>query len=336
MTKKIIFMAVVFSLVGGGSFAVASHQASADWYGSGYGGGYYNNCGCDNVPPPPPVIYTPPAIYTPPPTYTPAPAPTPVVPPPVIYTPPAIYTPPPTYTPAPAPVPIIVSPVVYTPPAIYTPPPIQQPIIQTAIQTAPALQVTCQANPVHATVGSTITWTAYISGGPGYYGGYGAYNNAYYNNYNTNYYNGLSIAWTGTDGLAANSSAVVSKTYITPGEKVATVTVQAYGQSVTTSCASFISASAPVYVPPPISGTTHRVYLNQVPYTGAGSATKIILFGVLVLGWSVLVAWMLMKRRAARLGGATAVAVAPTENPMPVFTTRAFLTNHVNQLRQAL
>ena len=237
--------------------------------------------------------------------------------PPIVYAPPPIYVPPPTYTPIPvayAPIPV------YAPAPIYTPPPVVQ-----VVQTAP-LQVVCQAMPAVAPVGSTITWRAYVSGGYGYY--------------NNNY----SVSWTGTDGLLANSSTLISKTYITPGQKVATVTVYKNGQTVTASCSSYVTAiapAAPIYTTPP---TSNRVYLNQVPYTGAGSVTRVSLFLAFLAFWSILVAWIVMKRRrAARLAALGAEnaptprsVVAPLQTSSVRISSGNFLTDHVNQLRQAL
>lgn len=214
-------------------------------------------------------------------------------------------------------------PYVYTPPVAIIPPPA---IIQPVPYYAP-LQVTCQANPVRAAIGSTITWTASIFGGNTSYNGY----NTYYNN---NYYNngGYSISWTGTDGLAANSSTVISKTYITPGQKVATVTVYQNGQSVTASCASFIGVAAPVVYSTTAPTAPQRVYLNQVPYTGAGSVTKVGLFLAILIAWSAMVAWIIMKRRAGRLAVA---GISSTIAPLPETNSSGnFLSDYVNQLRQ--
>jgi hypothetical protein len=81
--------------------------------------------------------------------------------------------------------------------------------------TGSALDVSCYVNPTSASTGQTIYWNASSFGGNGNY----------------------SYFWTGTDGLGGQSSNV-TKTYYSPGDKFASVTVTSAGQTITRQCSN--------------------------------------------------------------------------------------------------
>lgn len=84
------------------------------------------------------------------------------------------------------------------------------------------ITVSCSPNASSASVGQGITWTAYATGGNGYF----TYN------------------WTGTDGLYGIGQSTYF-TYANPGSKIASVTVYSGGQSVTQSCANYVTVGYP-------------------------------------------------------------------------------------------
>ncbi|MDE2188619.1 MAG: hypothetical protein KGJ35_02740 [Patescibacteria group bacterium] len=76
------------------------------------------------------------------------------------------------------------------------------------------LTVSCYANPTSVSVGQSVTWTAYASGGNGSY----TYN------------------WSGTNNTYNSYGSTAYSTYYNPGSYSASVTVYSNGQSVTQSC----------------------------------------------------------------------------------------------------
>ena len=85
------------------------------------------------------------------------------------------------------------------------------------------LYVTCSANNTYTTNGY-VTWTAYVSGGNGYY----------------------TYSWSGTDGLYGSNQSVYFN-YNNSGTKYAYVTVYSNGQSITQSCSNSVNVSYPYY-----------------------------------------------------------------------------------------
>ena len=79
------------------------------------------------------------------------------------------------------------------------------------------LSVSCVPSKRNAVAGETIAWISYVSGGSGSY----------------------LYTWSGSDGLAGNTSAV-QKAYATHGEKIATLTVTSGNRLITVSCGSVI------------------------------------------------------------------------------------------------
>lgn len=80
------------------------------------------------------------------------------------------------------------------------------------------LSVSCIANTNYANTNSPVTWTASANGGNGYY----------------------TYSWSGSDGLYGNGQSV-STTYGSAGNKLASVTVNSAGQTVTQSCGNTIA-----------------------------------------------------------------------------------------------
>ncbi|MBU6426805.1 PKD domain-containing protein [Patescibacteria group bacterium] len=130
------------------------------------------------------------------------------------------YTPQPIYYPQPTPV--------YVPQPVYYSQPVVQPVYYPVYQ---SLSVSCGPSTYSVNAGNSVTWTAYASGGNGYY----SYN------------------WSGTDGLYGSDSSI-SKYYYDGGIKYASVTVYSNGQSVTQNCGNtvtvygnYYAANYPVY-----------------------------------------------------------------------------------------
>lgn len=177
------------------------------------------------------------------------------------------------------------------------------------------LSAYCTASPSNPRVGDVVTWNVYPSGGnynnnnynynynynynnnSNFTNGYNFYSNNY-NNY-SNYY-GYYFNWYGTDNLYG-SSQTVSKTYYTEGQKQATITVNSNGQNVTQTCSVYVSGNTylPPYTPP---ANPSYVYLNQVPYTGAGDTMKVSAFVLTLMAWSAFVAYMVIRKRAIQNG----------------------------------
>ena len=83
------------------------------------------------------------------------------------------------------------------------------------------LNVTCSANLSAGISGNTVTWTAYPTGGNGYY----------------------TYAWSGTDDLLGYNSAI-AKTYWLLGNKTATITISSGNQTISRQCVNTLSISA--------------------------------------------------------------------------------------------
>lgn len=82
------------------------------------------------------------------------------------------------------------------------------------------LSGSCLVNPSSVTVGGYLNWNATASGGDGYY----------------------TYIWSGSDGLAANSSAsAISKAYFSAGTKTGTVTIKSGSQSVSYTCSAAVT-----------------------------------------------------------------------------------------------
>jgi hypothetical protein len=81
-----------------------------------------------------------------------------------------------------------------------------------------SLSVSCNANSASIPTGTSVTWSAYASGGNGVY----------------------SYSWNGTDGLIGYGQSLFYY-YANPGIKTASVTVSSNGQSITQSCNNTVS-----------------------------------------------------------------------------------------------
>lgn len=98
------------------------------------------------------------------------------------------------------------------------------------------ISVSCSVSPSFIQTGSSATWTAYVSGGNGYY----------------------TYTWSGTDNLYGSSQSVY-KSYYNAGTKHGSVTVYSGGQSITRSCNNSLTVGsyAPVY---PVYNTYQPIY----------------------------------------------------------------------------
>lgn len=128
----------------------------------------------------------------------------------------------------------------------------------------------CYASSQNTQVGNNITW--YVNA----YGG---------NNYYTYY-------WNGSDGLSG-SGQYAYKTYSTPGQKYANVTITSGGQSITRTCEVNVGQ---VLAYTQTSPTLTSVYLSDLPYTGIEDY-KIPMFVAGLALWSLIVAMVVYKRR---------------------------------------
>ncbi|MEI8328325.1 MAG: hypothetical protein WCG02_04305 [Candidatus Taylorbacteria bacterium] len=143
------------------------------------------------------------------------------------HTPRPIYVPQPIYYPQPV---VIQQPVYYPQPVYYSP-----------------LTVSCSANTTYTyntynSYNNPVTWTAYVSGGNGYY----------------------SYSWSGSDSLyGTNQSVYFNYTY--PGTKYAYVTVYSNGQSVTQSCNTYVQNSYVAYTQPIIQQPVYVQPIVQQP-----------------------------------------------------------------------
>lgn len=104
------------------------------------------------------------------------------------------------------------------------PPPvvIQQPVYQQPIYQA--LTATCYPSNTSGTIGNSVQWLAYASGGNGSY----AYN------------------WNGTDGFTGTGQATYM-TYYSSGIKSASVTIYSGAQSIVVNCTNSVSVMDPYY-----------------------------------------------------------------------------------------
>lgn len=141
------------------------------------------------------------------------------------------------------------------------------------------MNVYCVASPTNANVGQNVVWTAYATGGNGYY----------------------TYSWTGTDNLSYGNASAIQKVYTSSGYKTATVTAYSNGQSVSATCStnivggSVLGAATVIREPnagTPISG----VFLSEVPATGIDGNLKVFLFVLGLALWSGFLGYMFVAR----------------------------------------
>ncbi len=147
------------------------------------------------------------------------------------------------------------------------------------------LNGSCGAGVTNTAVGGTVTWTASASGGNGFY----------------NFY------WTGDEGLGSSGQAV-AKTYGFSGVKNATVTITSNGQSITRTCSVNVGVGNQVLAYTDTNPNLQSVYLSDVPYTGAGDVAKVIGFVSMLVLWSLVLAYVFLKRKTANESMLVAVA----------------------------
>ncbi len=97
-------------------------------------------------------------------------------------------------------------------------------------QSYPQLAVSCVANTTYVSVGQPVTWSASATGGNGFY----------------NY------SWSGSDGISGTGQALYY-TYTNTGSKIAYVTVNSNGMTLTQPCQNVVSVGVPTGA---VSGTT--------------------------------------------------------------------------------
>jgi len=148
-----------------------------------------------------------------------------------------------------------------------------------------ALSGTCSVSGT-ANVGSNLVWSASASGGNGFY----------------NYY------WTGDESLSANGQSV-NKTYTYTGTKNATVTITSDGQSITRSCSVNVNNNNQVLAYTDTPSQLSSVYLSDVPYTGAEDNAKTVLFITMIVLWSAVLSYIMLKRKQSQM-----IAVSATES----------------------
>ena len=102
------------------------------------------------------------------------------------------------------------------------------------------IQVSCTANTSNAQTGSLVTWSAYASGGNGYY----------------------TYSWSGSEGIVGYDRNI-TVSYSTPGQKLASVTVNSNGQSITQYCSTAVQVSGPYYVQYQTQYQQYPIVYNQ-------------------------------------------------------------------------
>ena len=117
---------------------------------------------------------------------------------------------------------IVQQPIYVQKPIIISQPVIEQPVY---VRVNSPLSVSCSANTT-STSNGVVTWTAYPSGGNGYY----------------------DYAWSGTDIYSGGGDQTLRISYSTSGQKYASVTLRSNGQSITRNCSNSVSVSLPYYV----------------------------------------------------------------------------------------
>lgn len=111
----------------------------------------------------------------------------------------------------------------YTPTPVYVPTPVYNYYPNPTYVYSYPLTVTCSANTTFAPVGTTVTWSAYATGGSGSY----------------------TYSWSGTDSLYGTGS-FVSTYYNSPGVKTNYVTVYSNGQQTSAQCSNTVTVGAPI------------------------------------------------------------------------------------------
>ena len=157
------------------------------------------------------------------------------------------------------------------------------------------LSLYCTANTTNVGVNQSVTWSAYASGGNGYY----------------------TYTWSGTDGLSYGNAQSVQKVYTTNGQKLAYVTAyDNQGRSASATCSTNIVGGSAIggvtvirdtpYYGTPISG----VYLGEVPATGITPSLKLFLFAFGILAWSLALGYYMVSKRKTQLARVGDVSVS--------------------------
>ena len=144
---------------------------------------------------------------------------------------PIVIQPQPIFIPAPV--------IVQVPTPVYYPVPVAVPVA-VPVYYRP-LAVSCSASTNYAQIGQQVTWNAYVSGNDG--------------NYN--------YSWSGSEGLNGYGASV-SGAYNTPGQKLASVTINSNGQTITEPCNSTVIVAAPIVIQPVYTPVQVPIY-NPTP-----------------------------------------------------------------------
>lgn len=113
-----------------------------------------------------------------------------------------------------------------------------------------SLSVSCSPQVSSATVGYSVRWNAYVSGGNGSYG----------------------YSWNGTDGLTGSSQSIY-RAYSIPGTKYASITVWSNGQTVTKSCSNSVLVGGYAYGVPQYPYPTNQGGLDIACYSDPRTVT---------------------------------------------------------------
>lgn len=126
---------------------------------------------------------------------------------------------------------------------------------------------------------------------------------------NANGGNGSNYNYQWSGDVYGNGS-VVTQSFSTSGTKSATVRItDGGGQSVTQTCNVYVGGNNGNITLVSNGGNTPNngtlasgVYLSDIPYTGVGENLKMILFVLGMTLWSAFMAWVFLKKKAAKLG----------------------------------
>ena len=157
---------------------------------------------------------------------------------------------------------------------VYQPPVYQQPPVYYPPTTYyQALSVSCSPNTTSGYVGTSVTWSAYATGGNGNY----------------------TYSWTGSDALTGTAKSVI-KTYSTTGEKNAIVTVtSADGKTGTRSCTNTLAVRGTGAGSNIASSNTKTTVSSNTTTAGNSlSAASLFSLGNVPWGWIAILIILLL------------------------------------------
>ncbi|GEM_PF-1617931 len=141
------------------------------------------------------------------------------------------------------------------------------------------LDVSCSVSDSRVRVGDDVTFSARVDGGS----------------------NPYDYRWD-IDDNGDEEDRTVRVSFDSPGRKYAEVTVEDDdGDEERARCSVLVEDDVTIIsnpLPPP---TQSYVYLNQVPYTGAGDTLKYISFAVMLAFWSIFVSYIYIRKRSRKM-----------------------------------